>query len=96
VRFEVLTATTVKIVFLDMTPRSIEDIYRRFGEMFWLYLEGRRVEMMEICSCETSAHRSMQRDIPESSNFYIMQDLKFPQRWLQGDTSYGMKHRVVR
>jgi hypothetical protein len=34
-------------VFWDMTPRSFGDICRRFREMFWLYLEGRRVKMMK-------------------------------------------------
>jgi hypothetical protein len=59
------------LVFWDMTPRSLEDIYRRFGVMFWLYLEGRRVKT-KIYSTETSVHRTMQHEIQEDNNLYIL------------------------
>jgi hypothetical protein len=44
VRYDVLTAMIMKsAIFWKFTPLSLEEVYRRFGGLHYLYLHGQRV-----------------------------------------------------
>jgi hypothetical protein len=72
VGFEVLTAVVMKSsIFWDITSRGLLKVRRRFGGIFIIHIQGRRISQVIIQS-EAGSKQSPLRYIPEHRSFHSL------------------------